>query len=463
LTAAQATAELPALGEGTFLGHPKGLAYLAFTEMWERFSYYGMTALLALYMTKQLLLPGHADHVLGLAGLRHLFELRAPMSDAAFASVIFGWYSGLVYFTPVLGGIIADRWLGTKATVVLGAMLMSAGHLAMSLDQSFLVALLLLIAGSGCLKGNISAQVGQLYPADDETRRTGGFTIFSAAINIGAVIGPLGCGGVAAVYGWHAGFALAAALMVLALIIYLVGQPHLPGKLPVKTESGAALPPLTVPERRRTALLIIVIALTIFPQIAYPMIWNIGLVWIDANVSLASPFGIVPASWFNSIDSFASIAIVPPLVALWAWQARRGKEPTDVTKIGIGSALTGISALFLAVGSALPGPDGRVSVIWPILCFVGMGIAFIWYWPVLLALISRAAPAKINSTLMGGSFMSLFAGSVIMGWVGSFYDQMSGVAFWTLDAAIAFVGAILVLLFGRSLSRALEPPAQALS
>jgi POT family proton-dependent oligopeptide transporter len=463
LTAAQATAGVPVLEEGTFLGHPRGLAYLAFTEMWERFSYYGMTALLALYMTKQLLLPGDADHVLGLAGLRHLFELRAPMSDAAFASVIFGWYSGLVYFTPLLGGIIADRWLGTKATVVLGAVLMSAGHLAMSLDQSFLLALLLLIAGSGCLKGNISAQVGQLYPADDETRRTGGFTIFSAAINIGAVIGPLGCGGVAAVYGWHAGFALAAVLMVLALIIYLVGQPHLPGKLPVKTESGAALPPLTVPERRRTALLIIVIALTIFPQIAYPMIWNIGLVWIDANVSLASPFGIVPASWFNSIDSFASIAIVPPLVALWAWQARRGKEPTDVTKIGIGSALTGISALFLAVGSALPGPDGRVSVIWPILCFVGMGIAFIWYWPVLLALISRAAPAKINSTLMGGSFMSLFAGSVIMGWVGSFYDQMSGVAFWTLDAAIAFAGAILVLLFGRSLSRALEPPAQARS
>ena len=457
MTAAQATAEHPAASGRTFLGHPKGLAYLACTEMWERFSYYGMTALLALYMTKQLLLPDHAQHVFGLAGLRHLFELRGPMSDAAFASLIYGWYGGLVYFTPLLGGIIADRWLGTRATVVLGALLMSVGHLAMSLDQSFLIALLLLIFGSGCLKGNISAQVGQLYPPDDESRRTGGFTIFSAAINIGAVLGPLACGALAAIYGWHAGFALAGALMILALIVYLAGQAHLPGKIPTKATSGEALPPLTSAERRRTALLIVVIALTIFPQVAYPMIWNIGLVWIDGNVSLASPFGAVPASWFNSIDSFSSIVIVPPLVALWAWQARRGTEPSDVTKIGIGSALTGVSALILAAGAAMPGPDGKVGVVWPILGFVGMGIAFIWYWPVLLALISFAAPRKINSTMMGGSFMSLFVGSVIMGWVGSFYDQMSPAAFWMLDAGIGFAGGILVLLFGRSLSRALEP------
>jgi len=457
LTALQVTADHPAARGGTFLGHPKGLAYLACTEMWERFSYYGMTALLALYMTKQLLLPGHAQHVFGLAGLRHLFELRGPMSDAAFASLIYGWYGGLVYFTPLLGGIIADRWLGTRATVVLGALLMSAGHLAMSLDQSFLIALLLLIFGSGCLKGNISAQVGQLYPSDDESRRTGGFTIFSAAINVGAVLGPLGCGALAATYGWHAGFALAAALMILALIVYLAGQAHLPGKISTKSGSGEALPPLTPDERRRTALLIVMIALTIFPQVAYPMIWNIGLVWIDGNVSLSSPFGVVPASWFNSIDSFASIVIVPPLVALWAWQARRGREPSDVTKIGIGSALTGFSALIFAAGAAMPGPDGKVGVAWPILGFVGMGIAFIWYWPVLLALISFAAPRKINSTMMGGSFMSLFVGSVIMGWVGSFYDQMSPAAFWMLDAAIGFAGGILVLLFGHSLSRALEP------
>ena len=458
MNAAQATAEIPeAPGEGSLFGHPKGLAYLAFTEMWERFSYYGMTALLALYMTKQLLLPGHAEHVAGLAGLRHLFELRGPMSDVAFASLIYGWYSGLVYFTPVLGGLVADRWLGTRTTVVLGALLMSAGHLAMSFDWSFLIALLLLIAGSGCLKGNISAQVGQLYPAHEETRRTGGFTIFSAAINIGAVLGPLGCGAVAAIYGWHAGFALAAGLMILALVIYLSGQRHLPGK--AAAETGEALPPLTALERRRVAFLVVAIALTVLPNVAYPMIWNIGILFVDGHVSLASPFGSVPASWFNSIDAFASIIVVPPLVALWAWQARRGSEPSDVTKIGIGCAITGLSALFLTAGALMPGADGKVGVIWPILCFAGMGFAFIWYWPVLLALISLAAPRKVNSTLMGASFLSLFVGSVIMGWVGSFYDQMSPAAFWMVDAAIGFAGAILVLLFGPMLKRALEPNA----
>jgi POT family proton-dependent oligopeptide transporter len=445
---------------GGFFGHPKGLAYLAFTEMWERFSYYGMTALLALYMTKQLLTPGHAEHVAGLAALRHLFEARGAMSDVSFASLIYGWYSGLVYFTPVLGGLVADRWLGTRATVVLGALLMSAGHLAMSFDWSFLIALLLLILGSGCLKGNISAQVGQLYPPEEESRRTSGFTIFSAAINIGAVLGPLGCGAVAATYGWHAGFALAAALMILALLVYLSGQRHLPGKIAPAAAPGEELPPLTPEERRRVWFLVIAIGLTILPNVAYPMIWNIGILFVDGHVSLSTPFGTVPASWFNSIDALASIVVVPPLVALWAWQARRGKEPSDVAKIGIGCALTGLSALLLAAGSAMPGPDGKVGVIWPILGFVGMGFAFIWYWPVLLALISLAAPRKANATLMGASFLSLFVGSVIMGWVGSFYDGMSPAAFWLVDAAIGFAGALLVALLGRVLKRALEPPAR---
>jgi POT family proton-dependent oligopeptide transporter len=440
-----------------FLGHPRGLAYLAFTEMWERFSYYGMTALLALYMTKQLLMPDHAEHVAGLAALRHLFELRGPMSDVAFASLIYGWYSGLVYFTPVLGGLIADRWLGTRNTVILGALLMSGGHLAMSFDQSFLIALLMLIVGSGCLKGNISAQVGQLYPPDEETRRTGGFTIFSAAINIGAVLGPLGCGSVAAIYGWHAGFGLAAALMIVALIVYLSGQRYLPGKIAPASESGEELPPLTSEERRRVGFLVLVIALTVLPNVAYPMIWNIGILFIDGHVSLATPLGAVPASWFNSLDAFSSIIVVPPLVALWAWQAKRGREPSDVTKIGIGCAITGVSALFLVAGSLMPAADGKVGVVWPILCFFGMGLAFIWYWPVLLALISLAAPKKVNSTLMGASFMALFVGSVIMGWVGSFYDQMSPAAFWTIDAAIGFAGALLVLLLSPILKRALEP------
>ena len=441
--------------QSTFLGHPRGLAYLAFTELWERFSYYGMTALLALYLAKQLLLPGHAEHVVGLGALRSLFEFRGPMSDQAFASLIYGWYGGLVYFTPIVGGWIADRLLGAKRTVTLGALLMSAGHVAMSFDASFLLALAMLILGSGCLKGNISAQVGALYPAEAESLRERGFTIFSTGINVGSVLGPLATGGVAAIYGWHAGFALAAVLMLVALGVYLAGQRHLPDPEVARHERHQ-LPALAPTERRRTWALIGLILLTILPNIAYPMIWNIGIVWVDQHVGLGTPFGAVPASWFNSVDSFSSILAAAPLVAFWAWQARRGTEPAGIVKIAIGSAIIGASALLMAAGSIGLQDGGKVSVLWALGGFFGMGVAFMWYWPVTLALVSKAAPAKVNSTLMGGAFLSLFVGSTTMGWVGSFYDQMSPAAFWTLDAAIGFAGALIAFLLHRPLSRILS-------
>jgi POT family proton-dependent oligopeptide transporter len=436
--------------------HPLGLAVLSATELAERFSYYGMTALLSLYMVKQLLRPEHAAQVWGLAALRGLFEFRGPMSDQAFASLIYGWYGGLVYFTPIVGGWIADRFLGTRRTVTLGALLMSAGHLAMSIDATFLLALLLLILGSGLLKGNISAQVGTLYPASDDSLRERGFTLYSTAINVGAVLGPLGAGGVGAVYGFHAGFALAAGLMLVALAVYLGGSRYLPDPRRAR-QAKAALPPLTREEKVRTWNLVAVIALLVPLHTSYTMIWNVGLVWVDDHVSLASPFGAVPASWFNSVDSFASIVIAPILVGLWAWQARRKTEPVSLAKIGIGAVITGVSALLLAAGSLTTDAVGKVSVLWPLAGWFGMGAAFMWYWPITLALISRAAPEKVNSTLMGGAFLSLFAGSTIMGWVGSFYDEMSNAAFWTLDAAIALSGALVIFAATKPLTRALEP------
>src|SRR6059058_1224615 len=216
----------------TFLGHPKGLLYLAFTEAWERFSYYGMTALVVLFMVNQLLLPGHVEHTGGFSGFRAAIEsIVGPLSTQALASQIFGLYSGFVYFTPLLGGMIADRWIGQRNAVVIGTLSMSAGHIAMGFDQSFLLALLLLVTGSGLLKGNISAQVGGLYPANEEARRTRGFAIFSTAINFGAVVGPLVCGFLGSRYGWHIGFGTAAQLMLAGLATYLSGYRSFPAKV----------------------------------------------------------------------------------------------------------------------------------------------------------------------------------------------------------------------------------------
>src|SRR5256714_15145432 len=164
--------------QATFLGHPKGLFYLAFTEGWERFSFYGMTALVVLYMVNQLLLPGHVEHIGGFSAFRAAVEsLVGPLSTQALASQIFGLYSGFVYFTPLLGGMIADRWIGQRNGVVIGALSMSAGHIAMTFDRSFLGALLLLVIGSGFLKGKFSAPAGALYSPKDGARRTRGFGI----------------------------------------------------------------------------------------------------------------------------------------------------------------------------------------------------------------------------------------------------------------------------------------------
>jgi len=217
------------------------------------------------------------------------------------------------------------------------------------------------------------------------------------------------------------------------------------------------MPPLTREERTRTWGLVALIALLVPLHTSYTMIWNVGLIWVEDHVSLASPFGTVPASWFNSVDSFASIAVAPLLVALWAWQAKRKTEPLSLTKIGIGAVITGASALLLTAGALTADASGKVSVLWPLAGWFGMGAAFMWYWPITLALISRAAPEKVNSTLMGGAFLSLFAGSTLMGWVGSFYDEMSNAAFWTLDAAIALAGALAIFVAARPLTRTLEP------
>ena len=443
-----------------FGGHPKALYFLAFTELWERFSFYGMTSLLTLYMVKQLLLPGHAEHVAGLAALRQVFELRAPMTDLAFAALIYGWYSGLVYFTPILGGWIADRALGSNRTVIIGALLMSAGHLAMSFDLSFLLALVLLILGSGCLKGNISAQVGALYPAEAESLRARGFTIFSTGINIGAAAGPLVTGSVVAVFGWHAGFGVAAGLMLLALVTYIVGQRYLPASRPLG-ERRAKRSPLSAAERQRVWVLFAIIALTIPAEIAYPMVWSIGIVWVDQQVNLTSAFGTAPASWFSSVDSIGSILAAPVLIVLWAWQARRKFEPDSLGKIGIGMVLICLSAMVLAIGSARSSAPGQVAVGWALSGFLLMGFAWMYYWPTLLALVSHAAPRSVTGAMMGAAFLSPFIAHTAAGWVGSFYDQMSPSAFWTMDAGIAALGAALVFALRGPLVRVLNQPLEA--
>lgn len=441
-----------------FFGQPRGLAYLAFTELWERFSYYGMGSLLVLYMVQQVLLAGHIENVAGMGAVRGLLEgLSGPLSTQALASQLFGFYGGLVYFTPLIGGWLADRWFGAKAMVIAGVALMTAGHAAMVFEQSFLIALLLLILGSGALKGNIAAQVGQLYEKGDESRRARGFTTFSMFINIGGATGPLAAGALAQIYGWHYGFGLAGFLMLIAFGVYLSGQRHLPDRPPLRKKVSGQHS-MTGSERRTMAVILAMLAMVVLAHYAYFQSLNVGFVWISAHVDLQTGIGTIPVAWFGSIDPIAGILTAPLLILWWQSQSMRGTEPDDLAKIMRGCALMSVAMLCFA-GGAIDAGDGKASLLWPLVGYIASGFGFFWYWPVTLAFVSRRAPSSINAFAIGLTYITLFFASLFAGYFGSLYEALTPVPFFLLSAAIPAAGALLILTLGGTVRRALDSDA----
>lgn len=416
-----------------------------------------MTALLVLYMVNQLLLPGHVEQVVGFATFRGWLEgTFGPLSTQALASQIFGLYAGFVYFTPVIGGWLGDR-IGQRSAVVAGALTMAGGHLAMAFDATFLLALLLLIIGSGLLKGNISAQVGSLYPPDDEARRTRGFAIFSTAINVGAVAGPLFCGFLGTRYGWHVGFGAAAVFMLGALATYLSGYRYLPARVEHKSKEPAGN--LTSQDRKSVVALVAAMAIIVPAYIAYYQLANVLPVWLQDHANLNAGTFQIPIPWFYSIDPLASILSVPILFALWNWQARNaGGEPSALSKIATGAFLTAAANLVLV--AAILTSSGPVLWIWPVLYCAIEGVAFMYFWPTLLALVSRVAPPKINATMMGATFLTLFVANNLIGRIGTYYEQLTPLAFWALHAAIGASSGFVMLVFARTAGRILEPEAK---
>lgn len=438
-----------------WLGHPKGLFFLAFTEMWERFSFYGMRALLILYLVQDLLISDRMETVWGMAGFEDFMAgVFGPMSAQAFASQLFGLYAGFVYLTPLIGGLIADRWLGAKTTVVIGIALMTAGHFAMVFDATFLVALLLLVLGSGCLKGNIAAQVGELYPRAQEALRSRGYTYFQLGINVGAVIGPLVCGLIAQLYGWHAGFGTAGVFMVIAAASYFSGMRYLaatPAKS-VRSETTA----ITGDEWKMIGLVSLVIMLTLFQWLAWDQLFNVGLIWIADGVDPGTPLGAFPVAWFPSIDSLASVLVVPVLIALWRWQSSREKEPSDLGKMGIGAAIQALSCAVMALAAIEAEQSGAASLFLPIVAFLLSGSAFMWAWPQTLAIVSRRSPEGARGLMMAGAYLTAFASAIGAGYIARFYEPLGAVQFWWLNAAISLCGTVMIFALARPLNRAMD-------
>ena len=447
----------------SFIGHPRGLGYIAFAEAWERFSYYGMQALLVLYMVNRLLHPPHVDHIAGFSAFRHAIEFfRGPLDVQPLASTIFGLYTGLVYLTPIVGGLIADRWLGRTFTITIGASLMSVGHFLMAFDVTFLIALTCLLTGVGCFKGNLASQVGGLYATGDN-RRADAFQIYYIFINGGVIAAPLIAGTLGEKVGWHWGFGAAGVGMLIGLTIYLSGRKYLPPDSPVVEEKQAstnhtAKSKLT---RRDKMAIIALIALLPFLTIAIipnQQIFNAYLVWAQDHADLIFFGKKMPTTWLITLDSIVSVSFLFIAVVFWRLWSKKFPEPTEINKIAIGSLIAVTGMLSLMIGSAVAARSGgQVSIGWLITFHVLNSAGFANVFPVSLALYARVAPAALSATIIGIYYLAFFAGNNLVGWIGGFLEKMPATQFWLLHATLAGTAGVTFLLAGRFFGHLLAP------
>ena len=448
--------------ETDFLGHPRGLAFLFGTEMWERFSYYGMRALLVLYMVKYLLLPEHAENVIGLATLRSALEsIYGPLGTQPFSSLIYGFYTGFVYATPLIGGLIADRWLGQHITIIIGAVLMAVGHFMMAFEPLFLFALLFLICGNGCFKPNMSAQVGSLYAPGDH-RRDRAYSIFYVGINLGAFLAPLVCGTLGQEVGWHWGFGAAGVGMTIALLTYiyaLASRTLLPDELHKVRAAGLEKKPLEPSEWRAVIALILLFLPGILFWATYEQQGNTIALWADdhtdRSINLIIWRGEIPTTWFQAFNPFMIFAFTPLIIALWTWQERRGTEPSTVVKMAIGCFLCALSYVIMA-GAAWDAGGDDASWLWLFVFFVVITIGELYLSPIALSLVSKVAPVRMVSLLMGVWLATSFIGNFLAGYLGSFWSSMDKVNFFLMIAAIAAVAGVVIFAFNRPLRAMLK-------
>ena len=449
--ATTATDRPPVLDDRALLGHPRGLGLLFATEMWERFSYYGMRALLVLYL------------------------VNALKWDTARAANLYGTYTMLVYLTPVIGGYIADRFIGTRRSLVIGSIIISLGHFTLAFPgmTTFYVGLGLIIIGTGFFKANVSTMVGQIYREGDP-RRDSGFTIFYMGINLGAFLGPIVCGGLAqgSRFGWHYGFAAAGVGMVLGLIMYLWGRDkYLPGigvmpsrRDPATRESsashvtsdpgsnailhgaigvvgggvvgwllgsgnllgmmmgmviGAALAVSMLgshgEERRRVVALFIVVFFVIFFWAAYEQTGRSMNLFADKNTDLHVGSFNMPSSWFQSVNPFVILIFAPIFAAMWTSLGRAGHEPSTALKMVLGLALLATGFLFMVIGGSRADTGILVSPFWLVAAYTFHTWGELCLSPVGLSYVTKVAPARFASLLMGVWFLANAAANKIAG------------------------------------------------
>ena len=404
--------------EKTWFGQPRGLTILFLTNMWELFSYYGMRTLLVYYMTKQLLFAQEK------------------------ASFIYGTYTAMAYFTPIIGGAIADRWLGKRNAVILGGTIMAFGHFVMAFEPMFYVALATIALGNGLFLPSLPSQINDLYAADDP-RRGRAYNVYYVGLNIGGFLAPLVCGTLGELYGWHYGFGAAGIGMFLGLMIYVFGRQYLPPEPSRLSVAPAASPTRTTSSYTVWGLLLGVgIAATIFRG-AYEQVGNTLPLLIDTGVDRVVAGFTIPMTWFQSLNPLLVISMTPLLLLHWRRRADAGRDTSPASRMAIGALIVAAAYVLLATLSAWSG-DARIGWGWLVLFFVVLTLGELYILPTGLGLFAKLAPPRLGATTVASWFLAVFSGSLLAGLVGTLWSKTSHAGFFLLLAGLAVVAAILL-------------------
>ena len=431
--------------DDAFFGHPRGLAVLAFTEGWIDFSLYGMQSLLVLYMTDALLRPEHVRHVLGfdvlLAALRPLY---GTLHGEPLATAIMGVFVALIWATPLLGGVLADRVLGRTPTIVLGCLLMTAGHFLMAFDASFLLALLCLILGVG-LGACTRAQVGALYATTDR-RRADAFQIYQLAVNLAVIISPLICGTLGESYHWHWGFAAAGVGMLIGLVVYLAGRRVLPAEPSLRAaRRDRPVGRLAAGDMKVVMLLLLLLPVVALVMVGNTQIFNSYLIWGQQNYRLDFFGHTMPVSWLLSLDAASGVPTTVLALMFWRWWERRRPATNELGKMVVGAAIMATAPLCLAFAAWTDAGRHQVGLQWGVAFHVINSIGFASLYPIGMALYSRLAPRAFGATLVNSYALSLFLSNLLAGWLGGLLVRLPGATFWLLHAGLVATGAVLLL------------------
>ncbi|WP_249198597.1 peptide MFS transporter [Gluconobacter cerinus] len=422
-------------------GHPRGLWVLVLTEGCVAFSLYGMQAILVLYLADYLLQPGHVDHVLGMSALKSfLGAIYAPVGIQATAGAITGLFLALIYATPLLGGIVADRFLGRTRTIFLGAIFMTVGHVLMSFDWSFVIAITTLLLGLGAA-GGLRAQVGALYALDDP-RRSEAYQIYSLGVQAAVIAAPALCAYLA-IKAWHWGFLAASLGMLTGLFVYMLGRRWLPED--GHSKAITPRPSLTPAEKKTTVLLLALLPVLALSALPNSEIFDGYLLWGREHYQLTLLGHPFPVSSLVSLDGLVSTVCTISVLGFWKFYNRRRPDPAEITKVAIGAFIASCGPLVLALASWLYPAPHQVSLLWGIAFHTINDIGFSMSYAIGMALYSRAAPASLNTILVACFTLHLFLANLTIGKLSTLIGHVADVPFWLIHSGACLLAACILL------------------